>query len=118
MTVAFGFDGVLMAAGGTRHGPPTGAPVEGMLGLCRSLSDEGWDVVVCTGRALGNKGRDEVIHWLVRHGFIAYITSVSASIQEADVLVFEDTMCIPFGGHDVAALGGEIRKRKEDRDDG
>lgn len=83
--VVFSFDGVLMKPRG--GSPPTRQPVPGMLDAVRQLFTEGWQIEICTSRALTRKGRDEVIHWLVVNGFIEYIACVTPSRHEADVHV-------------------------------
>lgn len=96
-TLVFGFDGVLMErTSGT--GPPSGKPVRGMLDLVRRLHAQGWQIEVCTSRALTHEGRNEVVHWLVCNSFIEFIECVTSSLHVATAYIVDPQRTVAFTG--------------------
>lgn len=97
--LAFGFDGVLCLGSVFDPVNPSaceGPPVPGMKELFAALFCEGWEIEICTPRALVKEGRDAVIHWLNANGFLEFVACVTASRHIANVYVDRDLL--PFTG--------------------
>ena len=108
-TIVFTFDGVLMRGSPYNPASPSiceGEAIEGMKDLIARLFSEGYSIEICTARALSLEGRNAVIHWLNRQGFLEYIACVTPSRHIAKVYV--DAAAIAFNGN-VNELAGEIR---------
>lgn len=107
--LAFGFDGVLCQGPVFDPVHPAdcdGPPVPGMKELIAALFAEGWEIEICTPRALSLEGRKAVIHWLNVHGFLEFIACVTPSRHIADVYV--DDRVMTFDGR-VDDLASKIR---------
>lgn len=108
-TIVFTFDGVLMRGSPYNPASPSiceGEAIEGMKDLIARLFSEGYSIEICTARALSLEGRNAVIHWLNRQGFLEYIACVTASRHIAKVYV--DASALPFTGS-TEKLAAEIR---------
>ena len=106
--VAMGFDGVFTPS------PPLGSPTPGIRSLVKDLFSQGFDIEVCTPRALTQEGRTEVVHWLNANGMLQWIARVSATLPPA--VAYVGTRAVRFDG-DCLEAASRIRELSGELDE-
>jgi len=100
-TVAIDFDGVLHAyTRGWTGIVPEDPPVPGSKQFVSWLVGNGFDPVVFSTRATSGRGRIEVEHWLMKHGF----PKMKVVGDKPGAILYVDDRGFAFGGNFFAVI--------------
>lgn len=85
-------------------------PIEGIKEFLERLVKDGWEIHICSTRALTLEGQNAIIKWLRKHSLVEYIDRISSIKSPA--LVYLDDRGVRFNGKFDEKLYEEITNFK------